>query len=57
VALTLSFDNGNFDFKCLPVHALLISYFDETSKRKLSKINSELNENGAISSEFLSKEI
>lgn len=31
VNLTLSFDNGDFEFKCLPIHAILISYFDETS--------------------------
>ncbi|KRX01026.1 Cullin homology [Pseudocohnilembus persalinus] len=30
VNLTLSFDNGDFDFKCPPIQALLISYFDET---------------------------
>jgi len=32
VNLSLTFDNGEFDFKCLPIHAILISYFDETSK-------------------------
>ncbi len=29
VNLTLSFDNGNFDFKCLPIQAMLITYFDD----------------------------
>ena len=31
VNLSLSFDNGEFEFKCLPIHAVLISYFDEAS--------------------------
>lgn len=31
VNLSLSFDNGEFEFKCLPIHAVLISYFDEKS--------------------------
>ena len=29
VNLTLTFKNGDFDFKCLPVHAVIINYFDE----------------------------
>jgi anaphase-promoting complex subunit 2 len=29
VDLTLTFDNGDFPFKCLPAHAVLLSYFDE----------------------------
>ena len=29
VDLSLSFDNGSFNFKCLPTHAILIGYFDE----------------------------
>ncbi len=29
VDLELEFDNGSFNFKCLPTHAILISYFDE----------------------------
>ncbi len=29
VNLTLSFKNGDFDFKCLPIHAVMINYFDE----------------------------
>ncbi len=29
VNLTLSFDNGDFEFKCLPIHAVIIGYFDE----------------------------
>ena len=36
VNLTLSFDNGDFPFKCLPLQALMITYFDE-SKMKDSK--------------------
>ncbi len=32
VNLKLTFDNGEFAFKCFPIHAILISYFDETSK-------------------------
>ena len=32
VDLNLEFENGSFDFKCLPTHAILISYFDEQSK-------------------------
>ena len=29
VNLTLSFRNGDFDFKCMPIHAMMISCFDE----------------------------
>lgn len=29
VNLTLTFDNGSFDFKCLPIQAIMINYFDE----------------------------
>jgi len=29
VDLTLSFENGDFEFKCLPIHAVMIGYFDE----------------------------
>ena len=29
VNLTLSFDNGDFPFKCSPIQAVLINYFDE----------------------------
>ena len=31
VNLSLTFDNGEYEFKCLPIHAILISYLDETS--------------------------
>jgi hypothetical protein len=31
VIVELEFDNGKFQFKCQPVHAILIGYFDETS--------------------------
>lgn len=34
VNLTLTFDNGEFDFKCLPIHAVLIGYFDDTRNLK-----------------------
>ena len=33
VNLALHFNNGSFDFKCSPMHAVLISYFDETSNK------------------------
>jgi len=29
VDLALEFDNGEFNFKCLPTHAILIGYFDD----------------------------
>lgn len=29
VTLTLDFDNGEFEFKCLPVHAAIIGLFNE----------------------------
>ena len=29
VNLTLSFKNGDFDFKCMPIHAMMITSFDE----------------------------
>ena len=48
VNLTLSFDNGDFQFKCLPLQAIMISAFDQT-KMKDPK-------NG-ISSEELSLEL
>lgn len=33
VNLTLSFKNGDFDFKCLPIQAVMINFFDETKIR------------------------
>jgi anaphase-promoting complex subunit 2 len=36
VNLTLTFDNGSFDFKCLPIQAIMITYFDES---KIKDIN------------------
>lgn len=48
VNLTLSFENGDFDFKCLPIQAIMINAFDE------QKIKD--NRNG-ISSEELSNEL
>lgn len=33
VNLTLSFENGNFQFKCLPLQAILISALDETKMK------------------------
>ena len=35
VNLTLSFKNGDFDFKCLPIHAVMINYFDEDKLKDL----------------------
>lgn len=32
VTLNLTFDNGDFEFKCLPLHATILQYFDEDSK-------------------------
>jgi len=29
VDIELTFDNGTFNFKCLPIHAILINIFDE----------------------------
>lgn len=37
VNLTLSFKNGGFDFKCMPVHAILINCFDETKIKNKSQ--------------------
>lgn len=37
VNLTLSFENGDFEFKCLPIHAVMIGYFDEGRLR--DKVN------------------
>ena len=48
VNLTLSFENGDFEFKCLPIQAIMIIYFDE-DKMKDPK-------NG-VSSEELSSEL
>lgn len=31
VKLSLSFDSGEYEFQCLPVHAFLIQQFDESS--------------------------
>lgn len=47
VILSLTFDNGEFEFKCLPIHAILISYFDDS---KYDPAN-------GVSSEFLAKEM
>ena len=42
VNLTLTFDNGSFDFKCMPVHAMLINSFDDSKiKNKSLGISSE----------------
>lgn len=48
VNLTLSFDNGPFDFKCSPIQAVLITYFDEEKMKEYK--------NG-VSSEDLSNEL
>lgn len=44
VTLNLSFDNGDFKFKCQPIHAVLILYFGEQ----------ELSDNAGLTAEFLS---
>lgn len=31
VNIVLDFANGSVPFKCLPIHAVMISFFDETS--------------------------
>lgn len=31
VTIQLTFDNGDFEFRCLPVHAALLEHFDESS--------------------------
>jgi anaphase-promoting complex subunit 2 len=42
VNLTLTFKNGSFDFKCMPVHAILINCFDENKiKNKSQGVSSE----------------
>ena len=42
VNLTLTFDNGNFEFRCLPIHAILITQFDEEKlKFKPNGLSSE----------------
>ena len=47
VTLQLSFDNGDFQFKCQPIHAGLILYFGEE----------DLKDNEGITPEQLSKEL
>lgn len=49
VDLDLEFDNGSFNFKCLPTHAIVISYFDE------KYLNTT--KNGTISLDFLANEM
>jgi anaphase-promoting complex subunit 2 len=39
VNLSLVFDNGSFKFKCLPIHAILISYFDDSSNLNINNRN------------------
>lgn len=42
VNLTLTFNNGKFDFKCTPIHAILINCFDESKiKNKQQGVSSE----------------
>ena len=41
VNLSLTFDNGEFDFKCLPIHAHLISFFDESKPEVKVGLTSE----------------
>eukprot|EP00828_Plagiopyla_frontata_P005898 TRINITY_DN12479_c0_g1_i1.p2 TRINITY_DN12479_c0_g1~~TRINITY_DN12479_c0_g1_i1.p2 ORF type:complete len:213 (+),score=31.91 TRINITY_DN12479_c0_g1_i1:1168-1806(+) len=47
VDLTLTFQNGEFQFKCQPIHAILLQYFDE----------GKYNEAVGVSSLYLSKEL
>ena len=47
VTLNLSFDNGDFQFKCQPLHAALILYFGEE----------DLKDNEGVTPEKLSKEL
>eukprot|EP01017_Pseudomicrothorax_dubius_P034038 TRINITY_DN461_c0_g1_i5.p1 TRINITY_DN461_c0_g1~~TRINITY_DN461_c0_g1_i5.p1 ORF type:complete len:816 (-),score=203.93 TRINITY_DN461_c0_g1_i5:80-2527(-) len=42
VDLSLTFDNGSFEFKCQPIHAMLISFFDETRIRSGTEITPEV---------------
>jgi len=46
VDLSLEFDNGEFNFKCLPTHAILISYFDD-----------RINPNQGVALDFLASEL
>jgi anaphase-promoting complex subunit 2 len=42
VNLTLTFDNGSFDFKCSPIQAMMVTYFDEEKmKDPASGVSSE----------------
>lgn len=41
VTLNLSFNNGDFEFRCLPIHATIIGYFNDV-------------DNLTITSEYLS---
>lgn len=43
VSLSLTFDNGEFDFRCLPVHAAIIGYFNDVE--------------GSIQGEYLANEL
>ena len=44
VSLTLTFDNCECDFKCLPIHATIIQYFNDIGDE-------------SIASNFLAKEL
>ncbi|CAK59207.1 unnamed protein product (macronuclear) [Paramecium tetraurelia] len=35
VTLDLTFDNGDFEFKCLPIHACIIGYFNDDDSKGL----------------------
>ena len=43
VDITISFDNGDFNFKCLPAHTIVLSYFDERCKNSLLLPDLKLN--------------
>lgn len=42
VTLDLSFDNGDFEFKCLPIHACLIGYFNDVDKLSSDSLSQQL---------------
>eukprot|EP00919_Chromeraceae_sp_WS-2016_P041596 GHVR01099116.1.p1 GENE.GHVR01099116.1~~GHVR01099116.1.p1 ORF type:complete len:114 (-),score=11.61 GHVR01099116.1:213-554(-) len=48
VDLSLSFDNGEFHFKCPPIQAIMITYFDENEMK---------DPNLGVSSEELSRKL
>ena len=47
VKLSLSFDNGDFEFKCQPIHAVLILYFGDE----------QLGDKKGLTPEFLAEQL